>query len=462
MSERVPDFGQLDQAEVGSIVRVRSVADIKAALTSASRQNCPIVLVGLQRSQGGHIAHPKAIALDMTGFNKVHSFDPKKLSVRVQAGATWNQIQQKLNPHGFSLVTMQSSCDFTVGGSISSNIHGRDIRHSSIAGSIRELSVMLADGEVVTTSPDKKPELFNLIVGGLGLFGVILEAELDIAPDVLYEEHTERIAVAELPKFFADLDTREPMIEMAMARPSIAPGHFLRDALVTTWRRTEHETAELPIQTLGEETHVFRDRLFFGLSRRYGWGKSLRWFLEATVGTPVGKSRLVSRNNAMRPPIAPLAAFLNHSPRHSDHTQEFFIPVANFNTFIERADAVLKETDTNVLAVTVRFIKGHPEPFLNYTHGTDRLAVMMQLNDPLDNQGRAASFRAIRRLVDAAISCDGCSYLTYALQPTAEQLTTMYPDLPRFLKLKQKYDPDSRFTTNFYRRLIGNDRFPVW
>lgn len=449
---KVYDFGRLDTPDVAELIHVRRTSDIKNALKKAVQNKQHITALGTGKSQGGHLAHPNAIALDMKGYNKIVRTDVHKKTIRVQSGVTWDQIQRHLNPLGLSLVTMQSSNDFTIGGSVSSNIHGRDIRHSSMVGSIRELVVMLANGDVITVNRQKNQELFGLVIGGLGLFGIVLEAELNITEDRLYVEETQRIATADIASFFNNTAKRDPDIELVMSRPSVAPGSFLQNGLITTWRRVEREGATLPVQRLGEEKNVARDKAIYNLSRRFAWGKAMRSYLEGAVGTPVGKTRLVSRNNAMRPPITPLKMLLNTSPKHSDHTQEFFIPLANFADFMEQARKVLLQNHTNLMGVTIRLIKGHSEPFLNYTQGSDCIAAMFHMNHRLDEKGRATSTRTVRELIDATIACEGTSYLTYALQPTAGQLEAMYPNINRFFELKRKFDPDEVFTTNFYAR----------
>lgn len=83
----------------------------------------------------------------------------------------------------FAVQAMQSTDIFTVGGSISVNAHGMDHQAGAIAKSIRSMRLMLADGSLRTVSPTQDKELFDLVVGGYGLFGVIVEAELSIAPD---------------------------------------------------------------------------------------------------------------------------------------------------------------------------------------------------------------------------------------------------------------------------------------
>jgi decaprenylphospho-beta-D-ribofuranose 2-oxidase len=453
---KIYDFGRLDKPDVADIVRVRRITDIKKALKKAQERQQHITLVGTGKSQGGHLVHPKAIALDMKGFNRILRTDKQAHTIRVQSGCTWDQIQRHLNPLGLGLVTMQSSNDFTVGGSVSSNIHGRDIRHSSMVTSIRELTIMLADGKIVTTNRRKNRELFYYVIGGQGLFGIILEAELQLTDDRLYIEETMRIPTSEIATFFRNVKKHQPSVELIMTRPSVAPKQFLRDGLITTWRRAESEHADVPVQQLGEEKNVARDRLIYNLSRRYAWGKSMRSYLEGAVGTPVGKTRLISRNNAMRPPITPLKMLINSSKKHSDHTQEFFVPLSKFDDFMEMARKILLNRHTNVMGVTIRFIGKQSDPFLNYTKESDCVATMFHVNHPLSEKGRAHATRTIRELIDAAIACEGCSYLTYALQPTKKQLHTMYPNIDRFFAAKKKYDPTELFTTNFYSR-YGHD-----
>ena len=75
---------------------------------------------------------------------------------------------------------MQSTDIFTVGGSIAVNAHGMDHRAGSVARTIRAMRVMLPDGTIQTASPTENTELFHLVIGGYGLFGIVLNATLEI------------------------------------------------------------------------------------------------------------------------------------------------------------------------------------------------------------------------------------------------------------------------------------------
>jgi FAD/FMN-containing dehydrogenase len=46
---------------------------------------------------------------------------------------------------------------------------------------VRDVTLVLADGSVVSASPSHRPELFYAAVGGYGAIGVIAHVTLDVA-----------------------------------------------------------------------------------------------------------------------------------------------------------------------------------------------------------------------------------------------------------------------------------------
>lgn len=83
---------------------------------------------------------------------------------------------------------MQSQNIFTIGGSLSANAHGRDIRYGSLIDTVRSFTLLKADGEIITVKPSD--DLFTAVIGGYGLFGVILDVELSLTKDELYKMET--------------------------------------------------------------------------------------------------------------------------------------------------------------------------------------------------------------------------------------------------------------------------------
>lgn len=56
-----------------------------------------------------------------------------------------------------------------------------------------------------------------------------------------------------------------------------------------------------------------------------------------------------------------------------------------------------------------------------------------------------------RRLIDEALRLGGSYYLTYHRWARKDQVLAAYPQFSDFLRLKRKYDPNERFTSDWYR-----------
>ena len=74
------------------------------------------------------------------------------------------------------------------------------------------------------------------------------------------------------------------------------------------------------------------------------------------------------------------------------------------------------------------------------------------LRTPHTAVGIERSARAFRGLHDAALSLRGGFYLTYHRFATAQQVEAAYPMFREFLAKKRQYDPEERFTSDWYRR----------
>ena len=134
---------------------------------------------------GGHSIAPDGIVIDMRPFDAMR-LDGDRGILTVGAGATWAQIIPYLDERGSSVGVLQSDNSFSVGGSISVNCHGWVYGRPPIASTVESFRLMKADGEIVRCSRDTNAELFSLVLGGYGLFGVILEVELRVVPNQCY------------------------------------------------------------------------------------------------------------------------------------------------------------------------------------------------------------------------------------------------------------------------------------
>src|SRR5829696_7518192 len=177
----VNDVTGMNPIEVAGIVTPRSVEQVIQAVRSTRG---PISVGGGRFSMGGHTASSNALQLDMRGMNRVLAFYPAERRIRVESGIRWCDIQRFIDPHGLSVKIMQTYANFTVGGSLSVNVHGRYVGLGPLIMSVRRIQVVLADGTVVEATPTENSEIFYGAIGGYGGLGVITEATLDLADNV--------------------------------------------------------------------------------------------------------------------------------------------------------------------------------------------------------------------------------------------------------------------------------------
>ena len=445
------DVARLDPVRVDRVAVAREIDQLQAVLRDARARGLKVSISGSRHSQGGHTYYPGGVALNMRGFNRVLAVDTSRPTVTVQSGATWDEVQRALAPKRLAIKVMQSSNIFTVGGTLSANAHGRDVDVMQVVEVVERFRLLLADGRIVEVSRTENPELFSLVIGGYGLYGVILDVTLRVTRDELYEQRAESMDYTEFPAAFRRVQGDSDVVLM-LARPSIDPDPraFLREIVMVTWRRVrDGRTGDF---ALTEESHVLRDRFFFGLSRRFDWAKALRWRLQKRIELGAGAVRVTSRNNAMRPPLAPLEFLEYHSGTDTDIIQEYYVPVESFVPFMDRFRAILLQGKMNVLSSTVRYVKPDATPALPYAPDKEVFAIIQMSNVGLSREAQAQAAAVTRELVDAALAYGGTYYLTYQLYPTPAQMQRAYPNARRAFERKRFYDPTELFSSRFYER----------
>src|SRR3989344_8141997 len=414
----INDVARLIPIKVHRVDTLDNTEDLKRVLTEAREKGLKVSISGSKHSQGGHTYYQDGIVLDMSSFNKILDLNVENKIIRVQSGAKWKDVQEYINPYGLAVKVMQSSYIFTIGGTLSANAHGRDLDKTSVVETVHSFRLLLADGRIVNVSREENPELFKLVIGGYGLFGVILEVDLELTDNEIYERRAEVIDYTKFLARFEELK-KDPTVALLLARPSIDPNpeSFLKEMTFTTWHKTEQKGDD-SLLTLGAEQNVLRDKFFFGLSRKYNWAKSLRWSLQKKIESSPGQTKLIARNNAMRPPETPLEFLDYYSSRDTDIIQEYYVPTRNFVPFMDEFRRILLEGKMNVVSSTVRYVKANDETFLSYAPKEDAFAIIQMSNVGLSEKEQAHAKEVPQQLVGAALRYGGTYYLTYQLYPT--------------------------------------------
>lgn len=440
------DRGRLLHIKMKSVKSSDSLDDIQSIVRKANRKDEKISIAGMQHSQGGQTLYPGGIMLDMKKYNKILNLDEKNKLITVQSGVTWADIQSYINPYGLALKVSQSQNIFTVGGSMSVNVHGRDIRHHTLIETIESFRLLNGEGQIINVSRNENAELFNLVNGGYGLFGVILDVTLQLTEDELYQVHTESISYDEYTSYFKKNVLQKDDVKMHLARISVAPDSFLTDMYVTDFSTASDQTQLEEFTSLKRESIIAIPKFFLGLSRHSGWGKNMFWNIQESYNDQLDESYM-SRNNVMRSETT----FMDYdSAENTEVLQEYFVPIEQYTSYIDDLRNLLKdEKEFNVLNITVRYVGKNEESVMSYAKD-DMFALVILINQGKSEESIEANGKVIRKMIDVTLNHDGTYYLPYYHYPTKKQLQMAYPRTDEFFAMKEKYDPNERFMNVFY------------
>jgi len=176
---------------------------LRALLQRAQSKNVPLSIAGARHTMGGQTFRAGGIVLNMLDL-KGMKLDEQKNILHVQAGACWSDALQYLHERQRSLKVMQSNNSFSVGGSLGANCHGWQVASPPIASTVISFRLLLADGSLVKCSREEHSELFSLVLGGYGLFGIVIDVELSVMANECYRATSRVMPSAEYPAFYED------------------------------------------------------------------------------------------------------------------------------------------------------------------------------------------------------------------------------------------------------------------
>ena len=449
------DASHLNRTAVYGIVKVATEDDVRNALGFARQRNIKVTCAGERHSMGGQSFVHGGLVLDFRDFNRITLDKPHK-TVNVQSGVRWWHLQELLDKEGLSVNAMQSINLFSIGGTLSVNAHGIDPTPGPVAPTVRSLRVMLSSGEVVKASPAENAELFRHVIGGYGLFGVILDADLELVDNEMYERKSLYMDYKDFPAHYAAKVEGDENIGLVFGRLSVAPSSFLRETVVHTYRKTQFDG---PLPPLKPARHNTVDRLVINFSKTGGLGRWLRWTLEkhaepqlhecVTRNQALNQKEdcLVSRNGEMFDDMA----YLKNRLRDTDILQEYFIPYARMPEFVDGLREVVRNNGANLLNVTIRTVHKDTSSALPYAK-ENMFGLVLYFNVKFNQQDNEILQKTTTDLIDCAQSAGGTFYLPYQLFYSPQQLRRSYPEIDSFFKVKKKFDPAGMFTNKFYEK----------
>lgn len=427
----VNDVTQLNRIPVLSVITPTSTQEVVDVLTHTE---LAVSVGGGHFSMGGQTASPNTLHLDMRQMNRVLNFDPQAGTIRVQAGIRWCDVQRFIDPHGFAVMIMQTYANFTVGGALSVNAHGRYVGLGPVVLSVRAITLVLVSGEVVEATRTLNTRLFNAAIGGYGGVGIIVEADLELVPNTRVARTDKKMDITQYKAWFdANVRGHEGMV---FHNFDLYPPRYTRGRAVS-WTVTDTPATGPRMQPL---------------TRGFWLAKYLLW---AITETPLGKFRreylydpllhlgkkVHWRNYEAGYDVAELEPV--GRTRRTYVLQEYFVPYDAVGAFASTIGAVLAKHRVNVVNISVRHALGDNQTVMAWARG-ETFAFVLYYKQRTRESAKARVAVWTRELIDAVLSAGGTYYLPYRLHATDEQFHRAYPRAREMFALKNELDPRYR------------------
>lgn len=160
--------------------------EVSGIMKIADKYQVPVIPFGLGTSLEGHVIPSKGgISIDFSLMDQVLEVMPGDFLVKVQPGVTRSKLNQELKKYGL-FFSVDPGADATLGGMAATNASGTtSVRYGVMRDQVRDLEVVLANGEIIHTGSlavksSSGYNLNGLFVGSEGTLGAFTELTLQV------------------------------------------------------------------------------------------------------------------------------------------------------------------------------------------------------------------------------------------------------------------------------------------
>jgi FAD/FMN-containing dehydrogenase len=363
------------------------------------------------------IAAPDDVGIRLDKLAGVPSITRERVIVR--AGTRLGELNAALADHGLALPIVGSIDAQTVAGLVATGTHGSSLVHGNLATFVRRMTALDGRGERVEIDPGAYVHL--------GALGVITDVELAVVPAFQLAETVEVVPVRDV---YGQLDA----IARSAEYVKVWWMPHARDAHVFRYERTTE-----PPSPAAQRARWIDARL-----HTYVFPSVLRLARFPRLVPPIG--RAIARTFAKPRRVGPSTLMLS-TPMPARHREtEAALPIALASEALERAVRIVGRMPVNFIT-ELRFVRGD-QMWLSPAHGGDTAQLGAYCYGSCTDEYFAAFWREMRAL-------GARPHWGKELDHTADDVRALWPELPRFLALRDKLDPERRFGSPFLTKILG-------
>jgi FAD-linked oxidoreductase len=415
------------------VLEPRSVEDVVDAVKGAADRGEPVRVAGAGHSFTPLVATDGTM-LRLASLSGILDVDLVRQRVRVAAGTPLHVLNPLLEGLGLALPNLGDIDRQSIAGAIATGTHGTGVRHQGIAAAVTGLTLVLADGSVVSVDDAHDPDLFRAATVGLGAFGVVVEVELQCVPAF-------RLRALETA---ARLDEVVEGYEALVAAHDHVDVHWFPHTdrvLLKRNSRVSHDDPGRPQPRWREwlDEDLLSNKVFEGLNR-------------AAAARPA----IVPRLNQVSARVLGAKEYTDTSWRVFCTSRdvrfresEYAVPRASLPAVIAELRAWIDSHDVSLpFPVEVR-ATGADDVWLSTAYERENAYVAVHQYHRMDDGGVFAAFEAMVR------EHDGRPHWGKLHTLGAEDFARLYPRFGDVRRVRDRVDPERRFTNEHVSRILG-------
>lgn len=427
------NWGRSAQVKPLRVERPRTPEGVQRAVRAAVTQGLTVKAVGAGHSFTG-IAVAPGVLLELDDMQGLVSADASTGRATLLAGTRLHRIPSLLAPFGLAMENLGDIDRQSISGAISTGTHGTGSGFGGLATQVVAATMVTAAGGFLRVDERQNTDLLPAVTLGLGALGILVDITLQCVPNLLME------AVDEPAPLDDVLETLHSRVEES--------DHFefywfphTDIALTKRQTRLPESTRRQPLPVVG------------------------RWIDETLLSNGVYRAVCAAGQVApvITPPFNRLAVKLTGDRRYTElshrvltqsrtvrfREMEYALPVENVVPAFRAVRELIERRGWRIeFPIEVRFAAGD-DRWLSTAYGraTGYIAVHRYWRaDP------SVYFEAVEQIM---LEHGGRPHWGKLHTLTAEQLRERYPRFDDFTAVRDRLDPDRRFTNRYLDRVLG-------
>lgn len=415
------------------VERPRSPEGVQRAVIAAVKHGLSVKAVGAGHSFTG-IAVAPGVLLELDDLQGLVSADAASGRVTLLAGTRLHRIPGLLAPYGLAMENLGDIDRQSIAGAISTGTHGTGAQFGGLATQVVGITLVTATGEFLRIDDEHESDLLPAVALGLGALGIIVEVTLQCVPVFALHAIDEPVPLDDV---LATLDER------VASSDHFEFYWFPHTDVALTKRQTRlpESTVRKPLPVVG------------------------RWIDETLLSN--GVYRVVCAAGqvvpALTPPFSRLAVTLTGDREYTElshrvliqsrtvrfREMEYALAAENVVPAFEAVRALIAQRGWRIeFPIEVRFTAGD-DRWLSTAHGRPSAYIAVH------RYWRADPTEYFNAVEEIMLEFGGRPHWGKLHTLTDETLRERYPRFDDFVALRDRLDPERRFTNRYLDRVLG-------